>query len=282
MIINGKDLSTPQSAQICVIGSGPAGITAAWELSQAGYDVILLEGSRELDYDLPDYYKRSWPDKAKLYKGVADGLFTANEPEFLILPQSTGDKAWERERVYGGTSTHWGGQSRPLDPVAFEKRPGFPGWPITRQDLDPYYAKACTLNHLYGNYNASGDNFTAEFWADTINTQQGQGTASVPILSGFNTEMYQFMGSQWLNFATRTFTSSSGGSTTIGDKVRVIVNASVLGIIEQGGSIQYVNAASMDDDQGNPQKATEFTVTADIYILACGSVANAQQLLMRR
>ena len=44
----------------------------------------------------------------------------------------------------------WGGQSRPLDPIVFEKRPGFPGWPITRQDLDPYYKKAVALNRVYG------------------------------------------------------------------------------------------------------------------------------------
>jgi choline dehydrogenase-like flavoprotein len=36
----------------------------------------------------------------------------------------------------------------------------------------------------------------------------------------------------------------------------------------------------MNDDQQNPQKATEFTVNADVYILACGTVANARQLLL--
>jgi choline dehydrogenase-like flavoprotein len=36
----------------------------------------------------------------------------------------------------------------------------------------------------------------------------------------------------------------------------------------------------MNDNPGNPQKATEFAVTADIYILACGAVENARQLLL--
>jgi choline dehydrogenase-like flavoprotein len=275
MISNGKNITTPQKAQVCVIGSGPAGITAAWELSNAGLDVILLDGGRQLDYSVPDYYQQSWPDKVKLYNGLADGNFSKNEGDFLIVPydENTGPTR-ERERVYGGTSTHWGGQSRPLDPIVFEKRPGFPGWPITREDLDPYYAKAVTLNHLYGDYGKNGTNFTAEFWVSELKKQGQQ--AAVPQLKNFNAEMYQFMGDPWLNFATRTFNGK-----TIGDSsVRVIVNATLLNIVEQGGSVRSLKVASMNDNPTNPQKATEFTVTADVYILACGAVANARQLLL--
>src|SRR5687768_7055434 len=143
MIRDGRDIPTGTvlSTQVCIIGSGPAGITAAWQLQKAGIKVILIEGSRQYAS-----YKDSWPDKVQLYNGEANGLLATNEPEFLILPyvdhQST---AWERERFYGGTSTHWGGQSRPEDPIDLEGRPGFPAWPITRADLDPYYAQASAL-----------------------------------------------------------------------------------------------------------------------------------------
>lgn len=276
MIQNGKDISTPQHAQVCVIGSGPAGVTAAWELSQAGLDVILLDGARQLDYTIPGYYKKSWPDKAKIYNGLADGIFsTNNESDFLIRPYVENPNfPTERERVYGGTSTHWGGQSRPLDAITFVKRPGFPGWPITREDLDPYYAKAVALNNLYGDYGTNGTNFTAEYWAAQMQSEGLQ--AAVPNLENFNPEMYQFMGSQWLNFAVRPFNGKPIGDSS----VRVIVNATVLNIVEQNGSVQGLNVASMNDDPTNPAKATEFTVTADAYILALGSVENARQLLL--
>ena len=280
MISNGNKITTPQKAQVCIIGSGPAGITAAWELSQAGLDVILLDGSRYLDYTAPSYYKKSWPDKVRLYNGLADGNFSRNESEFLIVPYdgNTGPTR-ERERVYGGTSTHWGGQSRPLDPITFAKRPGFPGWPITRQDLDPYYAKACQLCHMYGDYGANGVNFSAEYWADQMKQRGLQ--AAVPHLNGFDAEMYQFMGGK-LNFAVRPFGGKTiNEGTTIGDSaVRVIVNATVLNIVAQGGSVRSLKVASMNDDVANPQKQTEFPVTADVYILACGAVANARTLLL--
>lgn len=270
---NGKDITTPQTAKVCIIGSGPAGITAAYELGKAGVDVLLLDGSRQLEYS-GEYYQQSWPDKVRFYNGLADGLFCGVEPDFLILGNDDNPgPPTERERVYGGTSTHWGGQSRPLDPIDFEKRPGFPGWPITRADLDPYYAKASALNQLYGDYGTNGTNFTPEFWVSAIQNSGGQ--AAIPDLENFNTEMYQFMGSDWLNFATRTFDGK-----TIDSYVRVIVNATLLNIVEQGGSVRSLNVASIDDNQENPQRATEFTVTADVYILALGSVENARQLLL--
>ena len=300
MIINGKDITTPQSAQVCVIGSGPAGITAAWELSQAGLDVILLDGGRQLDYSHKGYYTRSWPDKIKLYAGKTQGEFSSiyeANPSFLTRPFNGARNPSERERVYGGTSTHWGGQSRPLDSIAFEKRDGmtpdgkkipgaFPGWPITRKELDPYYAQAVPFNHLFGPYfdqsgQNGGVNFTPEFWASEM---QKQGLdAAVPHLKLFNAEMYQFMGGKWTNFATRPFETRIGDSAT----VRVIVNATLLDMVEQGGSVQHLKVASLKDDYPQRpmepkelQKATEFTVTADVYILACGAVANARQLLL--
>ena len=270
MIKDGSSISNGTvlpHTQVCIIGSGPAGITAAWELQNAGIKVILLEGSR-------DYrglsYQASWPDKTLLYAGETSGLFAANEPEFLILPYESHQPAWERERIYGGTSAHWGGETRPEDPIDFENRPGYTGWPINRANLDPYYDRASALCKLHGEYD-SGANFSAESWARIL-------SADVPKIKYFDAEMYQSMGASYLNFSSRTFDGKT--PTTIGNtSVQVILNASLLEIEHQQGNVKRLRVASTNPI-GPLQQATEFFITADLYVLACGAVANAHQLLL--
>jgi choline dehydrogenase-like flavoprotein len=105
---------------VCVVGSGPAGITVARRLADRGATVALMEGGgRERDDASQD-----------LYSGESVGL------EYFSLDGT-------RLRYFGGSSNHWGGWSRPLDPHDFEVRPGIPlsGWPIAKRDLDPYRAE---------------------------------------------------------------------------------------------------------------------------------------------
>lgn len=251
--------------QVCIVGSGPAGITAAWHLRQAGIDVVLIEGSR-WNGAQKNSYRPSWPDKAKLYAGETAGLMRSNEPLFPILPTTGADSgAWERERLLGGTSTHWGGQSRPLSPITFAARPGFTGWPITAEDLAPWYARAVSFCNLYA------DQFDAPYWAGVLQAQ-------VPALDGFDIEMYQFIGSDYLNFAGRAFPD---GTTLATCGVDVVLNATLLGIEQQDGQVQRLRVASMgmDLDQA-PAPKTHFSIEADFVILACGAVENARQLLL--
>src|SRR6185369_9861581 len=268
MIRNGRDIPTGTvvSTQVCVVGTGPAGVTVAWELQKAGIKVVLLEGAR-----VYATLKDSWPDKVLLYDGESGGLFVHNEPNFLILPFIEHEHpAWERERIYGGTGAHWGGQSRPFDPIDFEARPGYPGWPINRKDLDPWYDRASKLCYLQGDYNG-GENFDARYWA-----QKALLDAQVPELEGFDVEMYQFLGGRFLNFATRQFEDGR----TIGETdVDVIQNATLIDIDQQSGGVAKLRVGSMNTDV-EPRKATEFTIKADIYVLACGAVENARLMLL--
>lgn len=262
MLRNGKDIADGAviETQVCIVGSGPAGITAAWELQKAGVKVTLIEGGPDSPGGALD---PTWPDKSLLYAGKADGQFEEAEPDFLIRPYNRAGGPWERERMFGGTSAHWGGQSRPLDPIDFEARPGFPGWPIDRADLDPYYAKAAQLCLLHG------DDFSPQAWAEILG-------AEVPELTGFDTTIYQYLGKNYLNFATRTF----DGVTIADTDVDVIVNATLLEIEQHQGRVCGLRVASMDGADGAPKKATEFTIKADLVVLACGAVENARQLLL--
>lgn len=106
---------------ICIIGAGAAGISIALELLNTPYKVILLEGGGF-------QYESQMQD---LYKGKTTGQ------RYYPLESA-------RLHYFGGTTGHWAGFCSPLEQIDFEKRDWVPhsGWPIKRDDLDPYYARA--------------------------------------------------------------------------------------------------------------------------------------------
>jgi choline dehydrogenase-like flavoprotein len=106
---------------ICIVGTGPAGLSIAMEWNHTPYKVILLEGGG-FDYD--DQVQDSYAGK------------TTGQRYFPL--KST------RLQYFGGTSNHWAGFCSPFDPLDFEKRDWVPhsGWPIRKADLDPFYARA--------------------------------------------------------------------------------------------------------------------------------------------
>ena len=101
----------------CVVGTGPAGVTLAMRLADAGLEVALMEGGG-LEFT---------SDSQDVYAGENVGL-DYYDPDIPRL------------RFLGGTSNHWGGRCRPLDESDFEVRDDNPasGWPIAKSDLDPY------------------------------------------------------------------------------------------------------------------------------------------------
>ena len=104
-------------ARVCVIGSGPAGITVARKLARAGIPVAVFEAGGS------DYSDES----QAFYKGA-----TIGDPYF--------DLDVTRLRYMGGSSNHWAGWCRVLDALDFEPKPWVPdtGWPIGREALEPH------------------------------------------------------------------------------------------------------------------------------------------------
>src|SRR5438128_67288 len=114
---------------VCICGTGPAGITTARRLATRGKRILLLEGG-----DL------SYTDMSQeLYKGA-----------------SIGRQYWHvqsgRLRFFGGTSNHWSGRCGVFDPIDFEDRKyfGLPGWPISRQLLMNYLDDAREILDITG------------------------------------------------------------------------------------------------------------------------------------
>lgn len=106
---------------VCIIGSGAAGITLAMELAGGGRSVLLLEAGPEyVDEKSQSEYEGDFFGPVKFPLDVC------------------------RLRVFGGSTNHWGGFCRTLDDYDFRpKVDGVDtGWPIGRADLDPYLARA--------------------------------------------------------------------------------------------------------------------------------------------
>ena len=108
-------------ADVCIVGGGAAGVTLAAELIAAGREVLLLE-SGGLDYD---------PEIQDQMRGDSIGF------PYYPLDNS-------RLRFFGGTTAIWGGRCAQLNAIDFERRPwvAHSGWPITKADLQPFYARA--------------------------------------------------------------------------------------------------------------------------------------------
>ena len=115
---------------VCVVGSGPAGIALARSLAGHGRDVGLFEaGGETLTAESQD-----------LYKGDIVGV------RYWALDKT-------RLRFFGGSSNHWGGWSRPLDAWDFVPNRVNPdsGWPIAKADLDGYAAETDKILDLEPN-----------------------------------------------------------------------------------------------------------------------------------
>ncbi|MGN8261791.1 FAD-dependent oxidoreductase [Pseudomonas sp. SMSB3] len=121
-----RDKSLRSAYDLCIVGAGPAGITLALRLAQAGWRVALLEGGGH----------EFTPRSQQLYTCTSTGLeMYAHET---------------RLRYLGGTSNHWAGRCRPFTASDFAVPPpvDVPGWPISYSDIEPYLAGAMDIVDL--------------------------------------------------------------------------------------------------------------------------------------
>jgi choline dehydrogenase-like flavoprotein len=131
---------TTLDAEVCVVGSGPAGLALARELAGKGTDVVVLESGAP------------GPDPA------ADEL-----GEGEVRGEWYGSLRRTRHRRVGGTPHLWNtlfegrngwAKCVPLDPADFA--PGeVDGWPFDRGHLEPFYRRAQALSGVEGTWDAA-------------------------------------------------------------------------------------------------------------------------------
>jgi choline dehydrogenase-like flavoprotein len=126
MLLYADDIETASvlECDLCIVGSGAAGLTLAREFSGQQKRIVLLEAGG-LEFD---------PDTQALYECEAVNPRTPPLTEMRL-------------RFFGGTTNHWTGTSRPLDALDFQPRRHVAdsGWPFTLDHLAPYYRRAAAL-----------------------------------------------------------------------------------------------------------------------------------------
>ncbi|NIB99430.1 GMC family oxidoreductase [Halobacterium sp. R2-5] len=139
----GANRRPAERADVCVVGAGPAGGLVADRLAAEGYEVVVLEaGPRFEDDEREQRMERSirpahGPNSVWEMGGERDAY------------ASTGDRHYPlnaaRVKGVGGSTLHWQGMVMRLHEQDFrlESETGVGAdWPISYDDLRPYYADA--------------------------------------------------------------------------------------------------------------------------------------------
>jgi len=237
MFIDARTLPdrTELDADLAIIGGGPAGITLARAFARGNVSVTIVEAG-----DL-----QPAADVQALYQGENIGI------EYYLKRT--------RLRYFGGSSNHWGGYCRPLDPIDFEKRDWVPhsGWPFGIGELLPYYPAASELVEI-----APAEYDDVSYWR----TKTG---AQLPDLATGR------MRQQFVHFSPPThFGTRYGTELKQAENIRVLLNANVVEI-EAGDNGRRAQRLAIRTLTG-----PGLTLTAKNFVVATGGLENARMLLL--
>lgn len=236
MIIDYLDGSSPTDveADLCIIGAGAAGIAIARSFIGTPLSVCLIEGGG-----------LAGEEKSQaLYEGTSIG-----NPPF--------DPGVSRMRVFGGSCNLWGGGCITLSKHDLAERHWVPhsGWPLSYEELEPYYARAlayCQIDahdFAHGSFVGPLPRAPIPFDADKLVNQI---SARSPIFFGaaYRAELEK------------------------ADNIKVLLHANLMELeaTPDGTSVRRARIAALSGHAGS--------VTARHYVLASGGIENARLLLL--
>lgn len=228
-------------ADLCIIGSGPAGLTIAKEFAGTRIDVVILEsGGSNTD-----------EQTQKLYE-----IESIGDPRII-------NQELIRRRVLGGSSHIWTGRCAPFDELDFEYRDWiqYSGWPIRHGDLGHYIDRAAEYFGL------------APAWYDEslwykLKAHQPESLLDDKFLSPFFWQFCKSFGSE-----KRAVDFGRDLDFQQAYNVRLLFHANVTHINTN------TEATHVTSVQVSTLERKEAVVKAKVLVLACGGIENARLLL---
>ena len=228
-------------ADVCIVGSGPAGMTLARALRSRSLRVCVVEAGGEAREEAND--------------------------QLAFVPPASGDlelAPHSRRRQLGGTAAAWdapipgnrqGVRMRPLDRIDFEPRDWVPdsGWPFRIDELAIYYSRA---EQALGLRASDGPEERLDAAADSwpVNSKR------------VRTAIDQFARRQVVQEWARDLVDDQD------TQLLVWANATSLEMAAGNASVESVRIACLNQKR--------HTVRASIYVLAAGGIENARLLLL--
>ncbi|MDH3376610.1 MAG: GMC family oxidoreductase [Gammaproteobacteria bacterium] len=233
---------TTATKNLCIIGAGAAGISLAREfLSQPDVSIALVE-SGAFNHE---------GSVQKLYEGE----FKTNTPLEAQLRKNYLHVS--RTRQFGGSTNCWSGWCVPLSPWDFKQRPWIPysGWPITREQMDPYYDRATEVLGV------------TPFNYDLGDHKERLGPEFIKDSEKFDTQILHHA-EQPARFNTLYRDDITGAAN-----IELFLHANVTSIrtLEDNSRIDYIDAVSLSGKR--------IRVHADIFVLCAGGIENPRILL---
>ena len=156
-------IESSKTFDVAIVGSGAGGGMATKILSEAGFDVAVLEAGPHFDPQKEeDRNQLRWPWESprrgassnRRSFGDFDAAYGGWNIEGEPYTTEAGTRfAWFRSRMLGGRTNHWGRISLRFGPLDF-KRKSVDGlgdnWPIGYEDVKPYYDKVDKLIGVFG------------------------------------------------------------------------------------------------------------------------------------
>jgi choline dehydrogenase-like flavoprotein len=147
--VSGKTFKSGEMVDFAVVGSGAAGGVMARELSQAGFSVLVFEqgprlGPADFEHDEFKYFFLSG-----ITVDPKSSPQTFRKTPDAVARQTPGMQPALYARLVGGSSNHFTANFWRFHEIDFKERsvlgaiPGtaFSDWPISYEELEPYYTK---------------------------------------------------------------------------------------------------------------------------------------------